>query len=180
MLTPSEFPWKILCFNICRFYYSVYIIQYIYIYVFYISIFAVEIFPICKTVSELPFKVTNFWRVTFTPKLESPQLKRDTPSKSEPDVSSWDKGAINWQSSLLSTGTIHSHEGPLHEKRPRIRVSVLDNGTVDVQRPAGPQGANPAGEGHRWRADGAGGQQVWLGGRKGSGQRPGRQPCPTI
>lgn len=81
---------------------------------------------------------------------------------------------------MFFTGTIHSHEGPLYEKWPGICVSIFDNGAIDVQRLARPQGADSTGEGHRWRAYGAGGQQVWLGRWEGSGQRPGRQSCPAI
>lgn len=46
-------------------------------------------------------------------------------------------------------GTIHSYEGPLHEKWAGICVSIFDNGAIDVQRLARSQGADSTGEGHR-------------------------------
>lgn len=77
-------------------------------------------------------------------------------------------------------GTIHGHEGSVHEERPGLRAGLLDNGPVDVQRPARPAGADTAGEGHGRRADGSRRQQMRPRGREGGGQGPGRQPCPAI
>lgn len=73
-------------------------------------------------------------------------------------------------------GAVHGDEGFVYEKWARVRVSVLDHGTVDVQRPAGPTRADPAGEGQGRRAHGTRGQQVRPGGGTRGGQGAGRQP----
>ena len=52
-----------------------------------------------------------------------------------------------------STGTIHSHEGPLHEERPGLCASVLHNSTVYIQWPAGPQRTDLTSQRHRRRKD---------------------------
>lgn len=72
-------------------------------------------------------------------------------------------------------GAVHGNEGFVYEKRARIRVSVLDHGTVDVQRPAGSTGANPAGERQGRRTYGTRGQQVRPGGGTRGRQGAGRQ-----
>lgn len=73
-------------------------------------------------------------------------------------------------------GAVHGDEGSVHEERARIRISIFNHGTVHVQRPARPPGANPASEGQGRRAHGAGGQQDGPGGGARRGQGTGRQP----
>ncbi len=51
---------------------------------------------------------------------------------------------------LSHSGTIHSHEGPVHEERPGLCTSILHNSTVHLQRPAGLEGTDSAGQRHRW------------------------------
>lgn len=77
-------------------------------------------------------------------------------------------------------GTIHGDAGPVHEERPRLRPGLLDNGPVDVQRPARPAGADTAGKGHGRRADGPRRQQMRPRGREGRRQGPGQQSCPAV
>lgn len=49
----------------------------------------------------------------------------------------------------LSAGAVHSDERPVHEERPGLRSGLLHHGPVDLQRPPGPQRADPQSEGHR-------------------------------
>ena len=75
----------------------------------------------------------------------------------------------------LFSGTIHRHEGLVHEERSGLRPGVQHHRPVHLQRPAGPARADPPCEGHGGRAHGAGGQQVRPGGREGGRQGPGPQ-----
>ena len=72
-------------------------------------------------------------------------------------------------------GAIHSDARPVHEERAGLRAGVQHHRPVHLQRPAGPARADPSCEGHRGRADGAGGQQVRPRGREGGRQGPGPQ-----
>lgn len=49
----------------------------------------------------------------------------------------------------VSTGAVHGHEGPVHEERPGLRSGLLHHRSVDLQRPSGPERADPQSEGHR-------------------------------
>lgn len=50
-----------------------------------------------------------------------------------------------------SPGAVHGDEGPVHEERAGLRSGLLHHGSVHLQRPAGPPGADPPGQGHRGR-----------------------------
>lgn len=62
-----------------------------------------------------------------------------------------DTQADDGVSPLVSIGTVHSYEGPVHEERPGFCFGVLHYSAVDVQRPAGPAGTDPSSQGHRGR-----------------------------
>lgn len=49
----------------------------------------------------------------------------------------------------LSAGAVHSDERPVHEERPGLCSGLLHHGPVDLQRPPGPERADPQSEGHR-------------------------------
>lgn len=51
----------------------------------------------------------------------------------------------------LSAGAVHGDERPVHEERSGLRSRLLHHGSVDLQRPSGPPGADPPSEGHRGR-----------------------------
>ena len=80
----------------------------------------------------------------------------------------------------LFSGTIHRHEGLVHEERSGLRPGVQHHRPVHLQRPAGPARADPPCEGHGGRAHGAGGQQVRPGGREGGGEGPGDEHGQTV
>lgn len=51
---------------------------------------------------------------------------------------------------LSHSGTIHSHEGPVHEERPGLCTSLLHNSTVHLQWPPGLERTDSAGQRHGW------------------------------
>lgn len=50
---------------------------------------------------------------------------------------------------LCRAGTVHGDEGLVHEERSRLRPGLLHHSTVNLQRPAGPEGTDPTSKGHR-------------------------------